>query len=100
MAIDDELGDSALAGAAHNLFGGACYRFNIDFCVRDLVLVEKTFCHPAIGTPVRGVDDQFHNHSLCSVPRIANSSSFCKYKVQGPRSRHDPQWLDPWSMYL
>jgi hypothetical protein len=51
FAINDELGNGALAGAADDLFGSAGSGFDIDFLVGDLVSGQEAFGLAALGAP-------------------------------------------------
>src|ERR1700688_1127373 len=60
LTIDDELGDSAFAGALDDLVDGAGGGLDVDLFVGDVVLREKALGFAAVGTPGGGIDDEFH----------------------------------------
>lgn len=57
FAVDDELGDGALAGAVDDLIGGAGGGFYVDVLERDVVFREKALGDPAVGAPVGRIDE-------------------------------------------
>jgi hypothetical protein len=52
FSIEDKLRDRALASVGNDLLCGAWRLFDIDFGVRNCVLVEKTLRLAAIAAPV------------------------------------------------
>lgn len=60
FAVDDELRDGALAGAADDFLGGAGSGFDVNLLIGDVVLVEETFGNAAIGAPEGGVESDLH----------------------------------------
>lgn len=61
FSIDDELGYGALADMMENFLRRTGRYFNIDLCVGDTVLIEKTFCLAAIAAPGGRVEKQLHD---------------------------------------
>ena len=60
FAVDDELGDGALAGVADDFGGGGGIGIDVDFGVRDAVGVEKLFGGATIAAPACGVNLDLH----------------------------------------
>lgn len=60
FAVDDELGDGALAGAADDFLGGAGSGFDVDLLISDLMLVEEALGDAAVGTPEGCVERDLH----------------------------------------
>lgn len=60
FAVDYQLGNSALAGAADDFLGGAGSSFDIDLLIGDLVLVEEALGHTAVGAPEGCVEGDLH----------------------------------------
>jgi hypothetical protein len=60
FAVDDELWDGALAGAADDFLGGAGSGFDVDLLVGDLMLVEETLGDAAVGAPEGRVEGDLH----------------------------------------
>jgi hypothetical protein len=56
FAVDDELGDGALAGLFNYFVGGAGSGFDIDVVEGDVVALQEAFGFAAVGTPEGGVD--------------------------------------------
>lgn len=61
FAVDDELGDGALADVVKDLVGGTGNVFYVDFCVGDTVMFKKALGFAAIAAPAGGVYEQLHN---------------------------------------
>ena len=57
FAVDDQLRDGALTGAADDFVGSAGGSFDIDIGVGKVVLFEKAPGSPAVGAPEGGVED-------------------------------------------
>ncbi len=59
FAVNDKLGDGALAGAGHHLVGGSGRVFDIDFRERDIVLLQEALGSAAVRAPEGGIDAVF-----------------------------------------
>jgi len=64
FAVDDELGNGALAGATDNFLGGARSGLDVDLLVRNVVPVQEALGFAAIRTPKGGINDQLHARVL------------------------------------
>src|ERR1017187_3316493 len=64
FAVEDELGDGALADVGDDLFGGAGSGLDVDLSVGNGVLCEEAFGSAAVAAPGGRVDDQFHSSIL------------------------------------
>jgi hypothetical protein len=64
FAIDDELRDGPFADVRHYLGGGPGRLFNVDFCERDTVFLEKSLGFAAVSAPYSGVKDQIHRNII------------------------------------
>ena len=60
LAVDDILGNRALADMPQYFFDGAWRGFDVDFGVRNPVLVEKALGFAAIAAPCRSVEQNLH----------------------------------------
>ena len=60
LAVEDELGDGALAGVGDDVGGGSGIGIDVDLAVGDGVGGEETLGLTAVSTPGSGVDEQFH----------------------------------------
>lgn len=60
LAIDDELGDGALADVADEFGGGGGIGVDVDFGVGDSVGIEKLLGCAAIAAPARSIDLNVH----------------------------------------
>ena len=60
FAVEDELGDGALARVGDDLGGGSGVGIDIDLAVGDGVGREETLGLAAVLAPGSGVDEQFH----------------------------------------
>ena len=61
FAVEDELGDGALAGVGDDLGGGAGGGLDVDLGVGDGVGGEETLGLAAVAAPGGGVDEEFHS---------------------------------------
>jgi hypothetical protein len=74
FAVNDKLGDGALAGAGHYLVGGAGRVFNIDFCESDIVLLQEALGGAAVRAPEGGIEQYRHvfkKHFLCVLCAVS-----------------------------
>ena len=60
FAVDNKLGNRALAHLRDNFLGRAGDRFNVDLNVGDTMLIEEAFGLSAVAAPGRCVNDQSH----------------------------------------
>ena len=60
FAVEDELGDGALAGVGDNFFGGAGGALDVDLGVRDGMRFEEALGGAAIAAPVGGINEEAH----------------------------------------
>src|SRR6202041_2398833 len=82
FAIDDELRDSAFAGALDDFVHGAGGGFDIDVFIGNVVLGEKAFGLAAVGAPGGGIDGEFHG--LILEVRIEFAVALCSYPILRP----------------
>jgi len=59
-AVEDELGDGALAGVGEDLVGCAGGGVDVDVGVGDGVIGEETLSLAAVAAPGGRVDEEFH----------------------------------------
>ena len=69
FAVDDELGDGALADILHQRINCAGRGFNINFGEGDVVLGKEALGLAAIAAPVGGVDEKFHPSIFADLGR-------------------------------
>ncbi len=64
FAVNDHLGDGALAYVADNFVGGGGIEIHIDFRIRNAVSFEKLLGGTAIASPCRRVNLHFHDRDF------------------------------------
>jgi hypothetical protein len=64
LAINNELGDGAFSRVPNHLFSCSGGDFDVDFFVRNIVLLEEAPGHAAVRAPEGRVQDEFHWHRL------------------------------------
>ena len=69
FAVEDELGDGALAGVLDDLIGGAGGALDVDFGEGDGVAGEKTLGLATVAAPVGRVDQEFHRSIVSDCRR-------------------------------
>ena len=60
LAVDDELGDGALADVPNQLGSGSGCSFDVDLGVGEAVSVEEALRLAAIAAPRSGIEDDLH----------------------------------------
>lgn len=60
FAVNDELGDGALADVAEDFGGGSGISVDVDFGVRNTVGIEKLLGGAAVPAPPGGIDLDLH----------------------------------------
>ena len=60
LAVEDKLGNGALAGVGDDFGGGTGCGIDVDLSVGDGMVGEETLGSAAVSTPGGRVDEQFH----------------------------------------
>jgi hypothetical protein len=60
FAVDDQLGDGALADVADDFGGGGGIGVDVDFGIRDAVFLKKLFGGAAVAAPVGCINLDLH----------------------------------------
>jgi hypothetical protein len=79
LSVDHKLWNGPFARALHNFFGRTGNGFDIDFLIRNIVLLQESFGLAAIRTPCAGIDDNFHRQTQLyeSIPASAGTQRYC-----------------------
>ena len=67
FAVEDELGDGALAGVGDDLLGGSRGTLDVDFGERDRVGGKETLCFAAIAAPIGRIDKKIHRDIVADM---------------------------------
>ena len=67
FAVEDELGDAALAGLGDDLVGGAGGRFDIDLGEGNRVRGEKAFGLATVAAPIGRINKKIHRDIVADM---------------------------------